>query len=68
VKKWDVDTHTSSGSLTRLAGNLHNKPAARNDHTARLRMEPALSRFALKALALGAEGQCPAVAVFGVPN
>ncbi|MGO9164348.1 MAG: hypothetical protein ACLP7J_27270, partial [Streptosporangiaceae bacterium] len=35
-----------------LAGNLNNKPAARNDHTAQPGAEPTLSRFALKPLAL----------------
>jgi hypothetical protein len=52
VEKWDVDNHTSSRSLTHLAGNLNNKPAARNDHTAQPKTEPAPSRFALKPLAL----------------
>jgi 2-hydroxycyclohexanecarboxyl-CoA dehydrogenase len=53
VEKWDVDNHTSSRSLTHLAGNLNNKPAARNDHAAQPKTEPAPSRFALKPLALG---------------
>src|SRR5258708_7041890 len=53
AKKWDVDNHTSSGSLTHLAGNLSNKPAARSDHTAQPETEPAFNRFALKPLALG---------------
>jgi len=53
VEKWDVDNHTSSRSLTHLTGNLNNKPAARNNHTAQLKTEPAPSRFALKPLALG---------------
>ena len=52
--KWDLDSHTSSRSLTHPAGNLNNKPAARNDHTAQPETEPALNRFALKPLALGA--------------
>jgi hypothetical protein len=52
VEKWDVDNHTSSRSLTHLAGNLNNKPAARNDHAAQPETEPAPSRFALKPLAL----------------
>ncbi len=50
--KWDPDSHTSSRSLTHPAGNLNNKPAARNDHTAQPETEPALNRFALKPLAL----------------
>ncbi len=53
--KWDPDSHTSSRSLTHPAGNLNNKPAARNDHTAQPETEPALNRFALKPLALGSE-------------
>ena len=53
MEKWDVDNHTSSRSLTHLAGNLNNKPAARNDHAAQPKTEPAPSRFALKPLALG---------------
>ena len=53
VKKWDVDNHTSSRSLTHLAGNLNNKPAARGNHTAQLETGPALNRFPLKPLALG---------------
>src|SRR5260221_6984501 len=53
AKKWDVYNHTSSGSLTHLAGNLSNKPAARSDHTAQPETEPAFNRFALKPLALG---------------
>jgi hypothetical protein len=52
AKKWDLGNHTSSGSLTYLAGNLNNRTAARNDHTARLRTEPTLNRSALKPLAL----------------
>ena len=51
--KWDLDSHTSSRSLAHPAGNLNNKPAARNDHTAQPETEPALNRFALKPLALG---------------
>ena len=51
--KWDLDSHTSSRSLTHPAGNLHNKPTARNDHTTQPETEPALNRFALKPLALG---------------
>ena len=51
--KWDLDSHTSSRSLTHPAGNLNNKPAARNDHTTQPETEPALNRFALKPLALG---------------
>ena len=50
--KWDLDSHTSSRSLTHPAGNLHNKPTARNDHTTQPETEPALNRFALKPLAL----------------
>jgi hypothetical protein len=53
--KWDLDSHTSSRSLTHPAGNLNNKPAARNDHTAQPETEPALNRFALKPLALRRE-------------
>ena len=53
AKKWDLGNHTSSGSLTYLAGNLNNRTAARNDHTARLGTEPTLNRSALKPLALG---------------
>ena len=53
VKKWDVDNHTSSRSLTHLAGNLNNKPATRGNHTAQLETRPALNRFPLKPLALG---------------
>ena len=51
--KWDLDSHTSSRSLTHPAGNLNNKPAARNDHTTQPETEPALNRFALKPVALG---------------
>jgi hypothetical protein len=58
--KWDLDSHTSSRSLTHPAGNLNNKPAARNDHTAQPETEPALNRFALKPLALGAQVPYPA--------
>jgi hypothetical protein len=54
AKKWDLGNHTSSGSLTYLAGNLNNRTATRNDHTARLGTEPTLNRSALKPLALGA--------------
>jgi hypothetical protein len=50
--KWDLDSHTSSRSLTHLAGNPGNKPAARDDHTAQPGPEPALNRFPLKPLAL----------------
>ncbi len=50
--KRDLDSHTSSRSLTHPAGNLNNKPAARNDHKAQPETEPALNRFALKPLAL----------------
>ena len=53
--KWDLDSHTSSRSLTHPAGNLNNKPAARNDHTAQPETEPALNRFTLKPLALRQE-------------
>jgi len=53
LTKRDLDSHTSSRSLTHPAGNLNNKPAARNDHTAQPETEPALNRFALKPLALG---------------
>ena len=54
--KWDLDSHTSSRSLTHPAGNLNNKPAARNDHTTQPETEPALNRFALKPLVLGPAG------------
>ena len=50
--KWDLDSHTSSRSLTHPAGNLNNKPAARNDHTTQPETESALNRFALKPLVL----------------
>ena len=50
--KWDLDSHTSSRGLTHPAGNLNNKPAARNDHTTQPETEPALNRFALKPLVL----------------
>jgi hypothetical protein len=53
--KWDLDSHTSSRSLTHPAGNLNNKPAARNDHTTQPETEPALNRFALKPLVLPAD-------------
>ena len=53
LMKWDLDSHTSSRSLTHPAGNLNNKPAARIDHTAQPDTEPALNHFALKPLALG---------------
>ena len=48
-----MDNHTSSRSLTHLAGNLNNKPTARGNHTAQLETGPALNRFPLKPLALG---------------
>ncbi len=54
--RWRSGTSTItllSRSLTHPAGNLNNKPAARNDHAAQPEMELALSRFALKPLALG---------------
>ena len=57
MRKWDVDNHTSSRSLTRLAGNPGNNPAARNDHTTQPETEPALNRFALKPLALPFAGR-----------
>jgi len=57
--KWDLDSHTSSRSLTHPAENLNNKPAARNDHTAQPETEPALNRFALKPLALGSGRRSP---------
>ena len=52
LMKWDLDSHTSSRSLIHPAGNLNNKPAARNDHTTQPETEPALNRFALKPLVL----------------
>ena len=54
--KRDPDSHTSSRSLTHLAGNLKHKPATRNDHTAQPETEPALNRIVLKPLALGHPG------------
>ncbi|MGH3237386.1 MAG: hypothetical protein ACRDOH_29830, partial [Streptosporangiaceae bacterium] len=42
-----------SRGLTHLAGNLINRPAASNDHTAQPETKPDLNRFALKPLALG---------------
>ena len=63
--KWDLDSHTSSRSLTHPAGNLNNKPAARNDHPTQPETEPALNRFALKPLALGAG---PHYRPLGVPG
>ena len=53
MRKWDLDNHTSSRSLTRPAGNPGNNPAARNDHTTQPEKEPAPNRSALKPLALG---------------
>src|SRR5437016_868701 len=52
AKKWDVDNHTSSGSLTHLAGNLSNTPLTSGHYTAQPTSEAALIRFALKPLAL----------------
>ncbi|MGH3404120.1 MAG: hypothetical protein ACRDRJ_16695, partial [Streptosporangiaceae bacterium] len=45
-----------SRGLTHLAGNLINRPAASNDHTAQPETKPDLNRFALKPLALGQGG------------
>jgi hypothetical protein len=53
LRRVDPDNPSSTRSLARLAGNLNNKPAARNDHTAQPGAEPTLNRFALKPLALG---------------
>ena len=53
LRRVDPDNPSSIRSLARLAGNLNNKPAARNDHTAQPGAEPTLNRFALKPLALG---------------
>jgi hypothetical protein len=61
--KRDLDSHTSSRSLTHPAGNLNNKPAARNDHTTQPETEPALNRFALKPLVLGLD-PCEALVSF----
>jgi hypothetical protein len=55
LRRVDLDNPSSIRSLARLAGNLNNKPAARNDHTAQPGAEPTLNRFALKPLALGQE-------------
>jgi hypothetical protein len=52
LRRVDPDNPSSIRSLARLAGNLNNKPAARNDHTAQPGAEPTLNRFALKPLAL----------------
>ena len=52
MRRVDPDNPSSIRSLARLAGNLNNKPAARNDHTAQPGAEPMLNRFALKPLAL----------------
>ena len=52
MKKWDVDNHTSSGSLTHLAGNLNNTPLTSGYYTVQPTSEAALIRFALKPLAL----------------
>jgi hypothetical protein len=54
--RWRSGTSTItllSRSLTHPAGNLNNKPAARNDHAAQPETELAPNRFALKPLALG---------------
>ena len=63
MRKWDLDNHTSSRSLTRPAGNPGNNPAARNDHTTQPEKEPAPNRSALKPLALGTGGQDGAAGV-----
>jgi hypothetical protein len=52
LRRVDPDNPSSIRSLARLAGNLNNKPPARNDHTAQPGAEPTLNRFALKPLAL----------------
>ena len=52
MRRVDPDNPSSIRSLTHLAGNLNNKPAARNDHTAQPGAESTLNRFALKPLAL----------------
>ena len=52
MRRVDPDNPSSIRSLARLAGNLNNKPAARNNHTAQPEAEPTLNRFALKPLAL----------------
>ena len=52
MRRVDPDNPSSIRSLARLAGNLNNKPAARNDHTAQPGAEPTLNRFAFKSLAL----------------
>ena len=56
MRRVDPDNPSSIRSLARLAGNLNNKPAARNDHTAQPVAEPTLNRFAFKPLALGYTG------------
>ena len=53
LRRVDPDNPSSIRSLARLARNLNNKPAARNNHTAQPGAEPTLNRFALKPLALG---------------
>jgi anti-sigma B factor antagonist len=52
LRRADPDNPSSIRSLARLARNLNNKPAARNNHTAQPEAEPTLNRFALKPLAL----------------
>ncbi|HEX2822494.1 MAG TPA: carbohydrate ABC transporter permease, partial [Streptosporangiaceae bacterium] len=47
------DNHTSSGSLTHLAGNLNNTPLTSGYYTVQPTSEAALVHFALKPLALG---------------
>lgn len=53
MRRVDPDNPSSIRSLARLAGNLNNKPATRNNHTAQPGAEPTLNRFASKPLALG---------------
>ena len=55
MRRVDPDNPSSIRSLARLARNLNNKPAARNNHTAQPEAEPTLNRFALKPLALGVD-------------
>jgi hypothetical protein len=53
LRRVDPDNPSSIRSLAHHAGNLNNKPVARNDDTAQPEAEPTLNRFALKPLALG---------------
>ena len=68
LRRVDPDNPSSTRSLARLARNLNNKPAARNNHTAQPEAEPTLNRFALKPLALGTEWASGRVAVCDAEN